>query len=89
VIVAILTDGEENASQKYDLKDVRERIRRQREVYQWEFVFLAANQDAFREAEKLAIPQADAEGFVASGEGVRVASLKMSERVRAKRGVIN
>ena len=89
VIVAILTDGEENASRKYDLKDVRERIRRQREVYKWEFVFLAANQDAFAEAEKLAIPQADAEAFVASAEGVRVASSKMSDRVRAKRGVIN
>jgi hypothetical protein len=37
VIVAILTDGHENASQKYTLSDVAARIRRQRDEYSWQF----------------------------------------------------
>ncbi|MFW9872522.1 MAG: hypothetical protein ACFFG0_05415, partial [Candidatus Thorarchaeota archaeon] len=43
VIVAILTDGEENSSKEYTLSKVREMITHQRDKYQWEFIFLAAN----------------------------------------------
>ena len=47
VIVTIVTDGHENASRRYTLEDVRERINRQTCEYNWEFVYLAANQDEF------------------------------------------
>ena len=52
VIFTIVTDGHENASRKFSLKDVKERIDRQTKEYSWEFVYLAANQDEF-EAERI------------------------------------
>lgn len=55
VIIAILTDGFENSSTKYDQKTVAEKIKHQREVYKWDFMFLAANQDAWAGATMLNI----------------------------------
>ena len=36
VMVAILTDGLENASERFTLREVSERIAHQREVYRWQ-----------------------------------------------------
>lgn len=47
VIVVILTDGQENASHEFSREKVAEMIKHQKDVYSWEFIFLAANQDAF------------------------------------------
>ena len=47
VIMVIVTDGYENASREYELKDVKDRIDRQTKEYNWEFVYLAANQSEF------------------------------------------
>ena len=52
VIFTIVTDGHENASSRYFLKDVKERIDRQTNEYAWEFIYLAANQDEF-EAQRI------------------------------------
>ncbi len=48
VIVAIITDGEENISQEFTKDVVFELIKQQQDVYKWGFVFLAANQDAIK-----------------------------------------
>ncbi len=45
-VFVITTDGMENASRHYDADRVRQMIRRQREQYGWEFLFLGANIDA-------------------------------------------
>jgi hypothetical protein len=45
-IVAIITDGYENASKEYDLAQIRDMIKA-REELGWQFIFLGANQDAF------------------------------------------
>lgn len=55
VLVAILTDGLENASSDFTKAKISEMISHQREKYAWEFVFLAANQDAISEAAKIGI----------------------------------
>jgi Mg-chelatase subunit ChlD len=54
-LMVITTDGMENASTRYRLTEVREMIRRQREKYGWEFLFLGANIDAMEEAERMGI----------------------------------
>lgn len=63
VIVAIITDGEENASQEHTKKQIKELIEHQQEKYDWKFVYLGANQDAFSEARGLGIDIR--KGFVA------------------------
>lgn len=46
VVFVIITDGQENASKEYSKDRVKNMIELQTKEYSWEFVFLAANQDA-------------------------------------------
>jgi hypothetical protein len=85
VIFAILTDGMENASRKYSLQDISDRIRHQGETYSWEFVFLAANQDAIATASRISIRSDAATNFAPTSEGVRYACADMGRRVSAYR----
>lgn len=85
VIVAILTDGHENASKTYSLSDVKERITHQKEAYDWEFIFLAANQDAFAEAAKIGIDREDSFNFDSTKEGIKEAYFNLSSSVKKYR----
>jgi hypothetical protein len=58
VIVLILTDGMENASKEFSRERVRDMIKHQRERYSWEFVFIAAGEEAFRAGRGLNIDHA-------------------------------
>lgn len=69
VLVAILTDGMENDSKSFTRADVKERIDHQREKYNWEFVFLAANQDAFATSEAYGISAANTVNYSATPTG--------------------
>lgn len=64
VIVATMTDGQENSSVKYPGEEGRRqlaaKIKHQQEKYGWEFVFLGANVDAKVTAQALNIPVANA-----------------------------
>ncbi len=55
VIFAIFTDGEENASHRFAWHDIAGKIRRRQEKQGWEFLFLAANQDAIATAAQMNI----------------------------------
>ncbi len=46
VLVAIVTDGYENASKEYSDQDVK-RLIKKKEKDDWQFIYLAADQDAF------------------------------------------
>ena len=70
VLMVIITDGQENASQRYSRHDVKNRITRQRNDYKWQFVYLGANQDAFTEAASFGIPSNWALTYDASQKGV-------------------
>ena len=48
-LFVITTDGMENASRQYSYDKLKKLIRRQKEKYGWEFIFLGANIDAARE----------------------------------------
>ena len=51
----ITTDGMENASRRYSYQDVRRMIEKEKEKYNWEFLFLGANMDAVEEASRFGI----------------------------------
>jgi hypothetical protein len=71
VVFVILTDGEENSSKEYKKARINELIKQQSEKYQWQFVFLGANQDALKEADSLGISTMNAVNFAASAAGVK------------------
>ena len=47
VLVVIQTDGQENASKEFDNAKIKEMIDHQRDNYQWQFIFLSADENAF------------------------------------------
>ena len=70
VIVMTMTDGMENASQIYTEAQVAALLQHQRDVYQWQFLYMGANQDAIRVAAGMGIPQAAAITYSANRLGV-------------------
>ena len=71
VLIAITTDGLENASREYTLSRVRAMIERQKNECGWEFLFLGANIDAVEAAGGLGIAPDRARNYVGDGEGTR------------------
>ena len=69
VIVAILTDGLENASQRFTWKEIAGKIKHQTDTYKWIFLFLGANQDAIATAANLSIAANNAANYVADAAG--------------------
>ena len=70
VLCVIITDGQENASKEFSTADVKKRIEHQQDVYKWEFLFLAANQDALESGSALGIQENFCKGFVADSRGI-------------------
>ena len=58
VVFVVITDGEENASHQFTKARVKEMIDHQTGKYNWKFIFLGANQDAFAEAGSVGIARA-------------------------------
>ena len=80
VLMVIITDGFENASRKFTSKDVKDRIKHQTEKYNWEFQYLAANQDAFASGANLGIAQDNCVNFSASAAGMVQVCASMCDR---------
>jgi len=82
VICVVITDGEENSSKEHTKEQVQEMVKHQEEKYDWAFLYLGANVDAFAAAQQLGIQANMAVAFCASPVGVRSAYAGTSEAVR-------
>jgi len=71
VIFVITTDGNENASQEYSAKMVKQMVARSQEKG-WQFIFLGANIDAIEEAERIGIPRTHAATYRNDSKGVKL-----------------
>lgn len=71
VIFVIMTDGHENASVEYKREQIKNLIEQQQNTYNWTFLFLGANQDAFAEASSLGISGFTTANYDASGVGTQ------------------
>ena len=85
VILAIFTDGEENASQEYSSKHISDLIRLYRDEKSWEFLFLAANQDAIASAKSMHMDAHLSANVSFSMKGMKSTAGAMSRKVRAMR----
>lgn len=74
VLVVILTDGLENASNTFKRKDVQEKIKLQTETYKWEFIYIGANQDSWAVGEGLGISGANTINYVSKGKNTKASS---------------
>jgi Mg-chelatase subunit ChlD len=87
VVFVVITDGEENASHKFSKARVKEMIDHQTGKYNWKFIYLGANQDAFAEAGSVGIAMANAANYspmytekAFMGTSANVASYRRSGR---------
>lgn len=71
VIFVITTDGLENSSVEYDYNDIKKMIEAKKECG-WEFLFLGANIDAGKEAEKMGIARERAVTYENDCKGVAI-----------------
>lgn len=85
VIIAILTDGEENSSTRYTWEKVAKRIRHQTDKYQWQFLFLGANQDAIATAGRMNIHAKDTANFAMTGSSYNASKGALSRKMSAVR----
>lgn len=85
VIVAVFTDGFENASRHFTSSAISDLIRRYREEKGWEFLFLAANQHAIASAAALHMDAHLSGNVRFSFHGIRTTGSAMARKVRASR----
>ena len=84
VIVVVLTDGKENASETPQDR-VREQVETRREEDGWEFLFIGANQDAALIASSVGMDADRSLNMAHSGEGARAAYESASQRISQAR----
>ena len=67
------------------MADVNQRITHQSGKYQWEFLFLGANQDAIASAARLGIQAHNSATFVADDDDIKAGSGAFSAKISARR----
>lgn len=72
-LIVIITDGEENSSIEFKKEQIKRMIEHQKEKYNWDFVFLGANQDSFAEAGGLGINKNSTMNYQANSRGIKMA----------------
>ena len=84
-VFVIMTDGMENASRRYSSDQVKAMVRRQKERYGWEFLFLGANIDAVETAGRYGIAHDRAVTFENDSAGQALNYEVLSDTLEAVR----
>ena len=80
-VFVITTDGMENASHRYSSDEVKAMVRKEKEQYGWEFLFLGANIDAVETAARFGIGRDRAVNFHSDSRGQALNYKVVSEAV--------
>ena len=63
VVIVVMTDGHENSSGEFTKAQIKQMIEHQQSTYNWQFIFLGADQDAFSEASAMGMAAGGAAKF--------------------------
>lgn len=85
VVVVILTDGMENASSNHTLADVAAKIDHQRKEYNWQFLFLGANQDVWETGRAMNLDKDDAHSWSSTRDGMRDMAIQMDASIKIRK----
>lgn len=83
VVLAVMTDGVENASSEFTWPQIKTMVQRQEKDYGWNIVYLGANQDAIETAAKMGIRADSTMTYAATDHGTRSAVGSMNSYVFA------
>ena len=87
VVFVIVTDGEENSSREFTRDQIRKMVEHQQSAYNWQFTFLAANQDAFAAGGSMGIAQDGIAAYsMGKVKGTWDAAAKKMSRMRKAAG---
>lgn len=78
ILCVILTDGFENDSKKFNKEQIKKLIGEMKEDFKWEFIFLAANEEAATTAETMGISKGNSYAFANNAEGLKDAYTAVS-----------
>ena len=81
----ITTDGMENASHSYTCHKVKKMVEKEKEKYGWEFLFLGANIDAIKTADRFGIGADRAMNYQCDKEGTQLNFQVLSTTISAFR----
>lgn len=82
VVFIIVTDGHENASNEFSYEDMTYRLKHQQEKYNWQVVYIGANQDAMVVAQTFNIPMANAMTYTVTPLSTRNVFLGVSKKLK-------
>ena len=85
VLFVTLTDGQENASREFTVPRINQMIREYREEHGWQFVFLAATQDAIATAGAMGMGAAQSLTFELSMRGTAACLASLNKQVHKMR----
>ena len=86
VLVCIVTDGLENASNEFQINDIKKLIK-ECENDDWNFIYLAANQSAFEVGTSFGVSAGNTFTYTASSAGVNTMNTKLSKATTMYRSV--
>lgn len=73
IIFAILTDGKENRSHNFNSANIKEIVDFYEDTYDWEFLFVGANQNAYETGRRFGIKAGKALSYATSQDGIQQA----------------
>lgn len=71
VLFLIITDGEENSSVEFSHAQIKEMVTHQKDVYNWDFVFMGANLDAIMAGDAIGISPSMTLNYDATSSGTK------------------
>lgn len=85
VILAILTDGYENASKEFTRDSVMEMLKHQQEKYAWDVIYFGANQDAITTGATMGFSAQSSNNYKSTSAGTQSAYSTLSTQIRSLR----
>lgn len=87
VVVAVMTDGEENASREFTFERIQTMIEHQRSYYNWEIVFLASELSTHTMSRRMGVTHEKSMRWDKSSAGVSAAFIAMdAEILKSRKG---
>lgn len=87
VIFVIITDGMENASREFTQERVFNMVKTQRDMFNWEFLFLGANIDSYNVGASLGLKKKNIIYYATNSVGVNNMAESLSNCVTRKRNM--
>lgn len=88
VIMAVLTDGEENASKEFTKDQIKSMVKHA-EDHKWDILYLVANVDAFSDKNSIGTMASNTANYTASAQGSASSFSSMSSKTRSLRAGVS